>query len=118
MAQVQYKFQYKHRRSFSHSLRGAKYHGVFDKKYWQPGNFSSIKYYGKKISIASGGFWGWIGRIREWIKGLVPNFRSRKQRRLDIQYKADQEMLGLYKKMDTHNREADQTARRQDQRRK
>lgn len=111
----QYKFQYKHRRSFSHSVRAAKYHGIFDKRYWQPKNFSSIKHFGKIIT-SSGGFWGWIGRIREWIKGLIPNFRSRKQRRLDIQYKADQDMLELFRKKDIHNREAEEMARLQNRR--
>lgn len=118
MAQVkQHEFEFKHRRSFSHSLRAAKYHGIFDKKYWQPQNFSSIKYLGKIINSPRG-FWDWIGRIGDWVKGLAPSFRSRRQRRLDIQYKAEQEMLDLYKKMDVHNREADQLAQHQDQRRK
>ncbi len=118
MAQAnQYKFEYKHRRSFSHSLRAAKYHGIFDHPFWQPKNFSTIKHIGKSI-ISHGGFWDWFNRIREWMKALVPNFRSRKQQRLDIQYKDDQDMLDLYKKMDIHNRKADQYARLEDQRHK
>ncbi len=105
-------------RSFSHTLRSSKYHAVFENRFWQPSNYRTIVGYGKKISSTPRGLFAWIISIGEWVKSLIPNFRSRKQLRLDMQFKADQDMLELHKKTNLHNREANQMARRQTQRRK